>query len=32
MVLAEMSLDGCTDLYVFARGGIAEATHRRDIL
>ena len=32
MVWAEMSLDGRTYLYVFARGGITEAIHRNGIL
>ena len=31
MVCAEMCLDGRTDLYVFARGGIMEARHSTDI-
>ena len=32
MVWVEMSLDGRTDLYAFARGGITDARHRTDIL
>ena len=32
MVWAEMSLDGRTYLYVFARGGITEARYRIDIM
>ena len=32
MVWAEVSLDGRTDLYVFARGGITVVRYRNDIL
>ena len=32
MVWADMSLDGRTYLYLFARGGITEARHRIGIL